>query len=232
MYRRDKVIKEVAQKRLKAIRQFTDLGSGYKISMKDLEIRGAGNLLGADQSGHMEAVGYDLYCKMLNDSIKRQMGQEVEEEFATSVDLPVDAYIPDDYVKNEFLKLELYKRISRFEDMEDYDAVLEEAKDRFGEPPKTFIRLLRVAYIKSLAHKAHMTDVKYKEGEVQYIMKDGTNVKVELLPKFIRKYKGRMKLLTGKYSGFSVKTDKLIQDDMLEDVEAVILDITEKLLEA
>jgi transcription-repair coupling factor (superfamily II helicase) len=77
-----------------------------------------------------------------------------------------------------------------------------------------------------------MTDVKYKEGEVQYIMKDGTNVKVELLPKFIRKYKGRMKLLTGKYSGFSVKTDKLIQDDMLEDVEAVILDITEKLLEA
>lgn len=231
MYRRDKMIKEVAQKRLKAIREFTDLGSGYKISMKDLEIRGAGNLLGADQSGHMEAVGYDLYCKMLNDSIKRKMGQEVEEEFSTSVDLPVDAYIPDNYVRNEFLKLELYKRISKLEDMEDYDAVLDEAKDRFGEPPKAFIRLLCVAYIKSLAHKAYMTDVKYKDGEVQYLMKDGTEVKVEQIPKFIRKYKGRMRLVTGRYSGFSVKTDKLIQDDMLADIESVIQNITEKLLE-
>ena len=230
MYRRDKIIKEVAEKRLKAIREFTDLGSGYKISMKDLEIRGAGNLLGKDQSGHMEAVGYELYCKMLNDAIKRKRGQEVEEDFATSVDLPVDAYIPDEYVKNEFLKLELYKRISRIEDMEDYDAILEEAKDRFGEPPKVFVRLLRVSYMKSLAHKAFMTDVKYKDGEVQYLMKDGVDIKVERIPKFVRKYKGSMHVITGKYSGFSVKTDKIIQDDMLDHIETVIRDISDQLL--
>ena len=119
MYRRDKVIKEVAEKRLSAIREFTELGSGYKISLKDLEIRGAGNVLGSSQSGHMEEIGYDLYVKLLNQAIKSKMGDKVEEDFDTSVDLPVDAYIPDEYVRNEYLKLELYKRISHIESEDD-----------------------------------------------------------------------------------------------------------------
>ncbi len=225
MYRRDKMIKEVAQKRLQAIREFTDLGSGYKISMKDLEIRGAGNLLGADQSGHMEAVGYDLYCKMLGDAIKRQSGLEQEEEFDTSVDIPVDAYIPDDYVKNEFLKLELYKRISRLEDREDLDAVYEEAKDRFGEPPKVFNRLLEVSYIKTLAHKSYIEDIKYKDGEVYYLMNPSAKIKVDLINKFIRRYKGRMRLVNEKQSGFAVKTSKLIQEEMIDGIKSVIADI-------
>ena len=106
MYRRDKMLKETAEKRLKAIREFTDLGSGFKIAMRDLEIRGAGNLLGEDQSGHMAAVGYDLYCKMLNDAILRQKGELSEETFATSIEIPIDAYIPATYVKNEMTKLE------------------------------------------------------------------------------------------------------------------------------
>lgn len=104
MYKRDKMLKETAEKRLKAIREFTDLGSGFKIAMRDLEIRGAGNLLGSDQSGHMAAVGYDLYCKMLNDAILRQKGELTEEEFTTSVELPIDAFIPATYVKNEMVK--------------------------------------------------------------------------------------------------------------------------------
>lgn len=138
LYKRDKMIKEVAEKRLKAIREFTDLGSGYKIAMKDLEIRGAGNLLGQEQSGNIEAVGYDLYCQMLNDAIRRLSGETVREEFVTNVELPLNAYIPDSYVKNEYVKLDLYKRISKCANREDNDAILEEVRDRFGEPPKPF----------------------------------------------------------------------------------------------
>ena len=145
MYKKDKIIKEVAEKRLSAIREFTELGSGYKISMKDLEIRGSGNILGKDQSGHMEAVGYSLYCRMLNDAIKDGLGEEKEEEFETAFEVPVDAYISDDYVNSEYIKLDLYKEIARIENEEDADEVIMEVKDRFGPVPKEFERLIRVA---------------------------------------------------------------------------------------
>ena len=112
MYKKDKMLKEVAEKRLQAIKQFTELGSGFKIAMRDLEIRGAGNLLGAKQHGHMEAVGYDLYCKMLNEAVKELKGEDIlTEEFETTVDIDLDAYIPPSYIKSEFQKLEMYKRV-------------------------------------------------------------------------------------------------------------------------
>ena len=112
LYRRDKLLKEVAEKRLSAIREFTDLGSGIKIAMRDLEIRGAGNLLGEAQSGHMEAVGYDMYCKMLNEAVLKLKGEGEEESFTTTIDLNIYAYITDSYIKNEYQKLDIYKRIS------------------------------------------------------------------------------------------------------------------------
>ena len=131
----------------------------------------------------------------------------------------------DDYVKNEFLKLELYKRISRLEDREDLDAVYEEAKDRFGEPPKVFNRLLEVSYIKTLAHKSYIEDIKYKDGEVYYLMNPSAKIKVDLINKFIRRYKGRMRLVNEKQSGFAVKTSKLIQEEMIDGIKSVIADI-------
>jgi len=107
------MLKEIAEKRLAAIKEFTDLGSGFKIAMKDLEIRGAGNLLGKSQSGHMEAVGYDLYCKMLNEEVKRLKGEAVSaDEYETLVDIEVSAYIPAEYIRNEVSRLEMYKRIA------------------------------------------------------------------------------------------------------------------------
>ncbi len=230
MYRRDKVIREVAEKRLSAIREFTELGSGYKISMKDLEIRGAGNLLGSSQSGHMEEVGYDLYVKMLNSAIRQRMGEKVEEEFDTQIDLPVDAFIPDEYVRNEYLKLELYKRISKIEDTEDAEALVDEMKDRFGAPPKEVERLIKVALIKSKAHGYLMTDIRYRMGEVQYIIKNGTEVRIEAIADFIKKYKGDMSIIRTKESGFAVKTSSLIQDSMLDIIDKTVEDIGETLI--
>ena len=230
MYRKDKMIKEVAEKRLKAIREFTDLGSGYKISLKDLEIRGAGNVLGSTQSGHMEEIGYDLYVKMLNTAIRTKMGEKVEEEFETGVDLPVDAFIQDDYVKNEFLKLEIYKRISKIEDEEDADLIIEELKDRFGELPKTLTRLINVSLIRAKAHKAGMTDIKYIDDEVRFIIKNGTEIRSDRIPKFIKKYKGKMRLVIAKQSGFALRMSKLIQDEMLENISMAIDDIYDTLI--
>ncbi len=225
MYKRDKMIKEVAEKRLKAIREFTDLGSGYKISMRDLEIRGAGNLLGQEQSGNIEAVGYDLYCKMLNDAIKRLSGQEQAVEFETSIELPLDAYIPDTYVKNEFMKLDLYKRISKCENREENDAIIEEVRDRFGEPPKAFYRLLDVAYLKSIAHRAYITDIKYIGGELRFIMLPQAPVHSERMDMLLKRYKGELKFVTGKYLGFNIKVSKTIQEELISVTERVIGDI-------
>ena len=225
MYKRDKMIKEVAEKRLKAIREFTDLGSGYKISMKDLEIRGAGNLLGQEQSGNIEAVGYDLYCKMLNDAIKRLSGEAEEADFATSIELPLDAYIPDTYVKNEYMKLDLYKRISKCETREENDAILEEVRDRFGEPPKSFLRLLDVAYLKAIAHKAYITDVKYLQNEIRFIMYPEAPVVPERMDKLLKSYKGMLKFVTGKQSGFHLKASKTSQEELIQVSEQAIMDI-------
>ena len=225
MYKRDKVIKEVAEKRLKAIREFTELGSGYKISMKDLEIRGAGNLLGQEQSGNIEAVGYDLYCKMLNDAIKRLKNDHEEAEFVTGIELPIDAYIPDTYVKNEFIKLDLYKRISRCETREDNDAIIEEVKDRFGEPPKPFLRLLDVAYLKAMAHKAYITDIKYINDELRFFMLSDAPVKAERMDMLLRRYRGKLKFVNGSEPSFRLPASKMIQDELISVVETAIENI-------
>src|SRR5699024_11194628 len=136
MYRRNKMLKEVAEKRLHAIREFTDLGSGFKIAMRDLEIRGAGNLLGAEQHGHMQAVGYDLYCKMLDEAVKEAKGIKQQEDFETAIDLELNAFIPPKYIPNEYQKLDVYKRIAAIESQEEYEDMQEELMDRFGEPLK------------------------------------------------------------------------------------------------
>ncbi len=232
LYRRDKMIKEVAEKRLSAIREFTELGSGYKISMKDLEIRGAGNILGSSQSGHLEEVGYDLYVKMLNEAIRTRLGEKDKyTDFDTSIDLSVDAYIPDEYVRNEYLKLELYKRIARVENQEDADLIIDEAKDRFGDPPKVFLRLIRIAVLKAMAHDTWMSDIKYQDGFVQYLFVPGADILVDKIPKFMKKYKNNIRVVTAKKSGFAIRTSKLIQDDMLTAIEDAIKDIHDSLFE-
>lgn len=170
MYRPNKVLKEVAEKRLMAIREYTDLGSGFKIAMRDLEIRGAGNLLGERQSGHMEAVGYNLYCKMLNEAVKLAKGLDEVKNFDTIIDMNIDAYIPSSYIANEMQKLDIYKRIAGIESQEEMEEMFDELMDRFGEPGKSVSNLLEIAALKALAHKVYVTEVKQMTDTLKFTL--------------------------------------------------------------
>ena len=192
MYRRDKMLREVAEKRLNAIREFTDLGSGFKIAMRDLEIRGAGNLLGKSQHGHMEAVGYDLYCKMLNEAVKNVQGISAAADFATLVDIDVDAYIPPEYIVNEVQKLDIYKRIAAIENEKERDDMRDELLDRFGTIPKSVDNLLRISLIRVSAHALGMTEIKGRNDRITFLLKADAGIDPKGIPILIGRHKNRL----------------------------------------
>ncbi len=198
LYKKDKILREVAEKRLKAIREFTELGSGFKIAMQDLEIRGAGNILGERQSGHMEAIGYDLYVKMLNEAIKKKKGEEPDgsEGFDTSVELNVDAYIPDSYIMNEYQKLDIYKRIAAITTEDEREEMMGELTDRFGVLPPAVINLLDIALLRSLAAKVYITEIKGEERAVKLSVYENAAYENEKIGGFIASYKGLLVLKT------------------------------------
>ena len=202
MYRPNMVLRETAEKRLAAIREYTDLGSGFKIAMRDLELRGAGNLLGAQQHGHMNAVGYDLYCKMLSEAVKEAKGIHTMEDFETSVDLNIDAFIPDTYISNEFQKLDIYKRIAGIENQSDYDDMLEELLDRFGEPTKAVLNLLAIAKMKAMAHQAYVTEIKQTGKEIKITLYEKAKINPAGIPALMDKYRRRLQFKTDKEPKF------------------------------
>lgn len=214
MYKRDKMLKEVAEKRLAAIKEFTELGSGFKISMRDLEIRGAGNLLGARQHGHMEAVGYDLYCKMLNEAVKRLKGEKVEnDEFETNIDLKMDAFIPADYIPNEFQKLDVYKRIAEIETEPERDDMVDELIDRFGEPPQSVCNLLEIALLKAKAHDAYITAIVEKANQMRITMFPQAKVATDKIPDLLAAYQGKLRFVpeTTPYFVYQQKEEPLLR---------------------
>ena len=162
-YKRDKLLSEVADKRLKAIREFTEFGSGFKIAMRDLEIRGAGSLLGEIQHGHMEQVGYDTYCNLLDQVVKEMQGIEVEEEQEIQIDINISSYIPDSYIDNSSQKIEVYQNIALCRTEEDIQNVIDEIIDRYGVMPKELENLIEVARIKELCRTAGVIKVTQKE---------------------------------------------------------------------
>lgn len=189
LYKKGKLLKEEATKRLKAIREFTELGSGIRIAMRDLEIRGAGNVLGSRQHGHMEAVGYDLYCKLLNTAIKNLRGMDtVSDEFETTVESPIDAYIPETYICNEELKLEIYKKIVSISCVADYIDLQDEIIDRFGEYPKELENLLNIAKIKALAHKIYIEEVYINKDGIKLIFYKNADIAPDIILNMIKKY--------------------------------------------
>ncbi len=230
MYKRDKVLKEVAEKRLEAIREFTDLGSGFRISMRDLEIRGAGNLLGKMQHGHLEAVGYDLYCKMLNEAVSRMKGEKVETDFETTVDIDINAFIPAEYILNEIQKLDIYKRISTIETVEDMEEMRAELKDRFGTIPEAADKLLKIALLKARAHKLSIYEVRGKKNLVTMIMRQDAPIRVENIPLMLQKTKNRMSFspkgvptfsMRLKPVGFDEKDEAMLLDACIEMIDTI-----------
>ncbi len=215
LYRRDRMLTEVAEKRLSAIREFSDFGSGFKIAMKDLEIRGAGNVLGKSQHGHMAAVGYDLYCKMLNEAVNDLKGIKNEYSFETNVDLSVDAYIPSTYIKSEYQKLDIYKRIAAIESEEELSDMKDELVDRYGSLSTPAVNLLNVALIKSMAHKIGIMEMKGTiedgpSGCYKTVMKvyPKAEINTEAIPDFIDSFGGAMKLVSGSQPQFIWRVTK------------------------
>ncbi len=232
-YRAGKVLKEEAEKRLRAIREFTELGSGVRIAMKDLEIRGAGNLLGAEQHGHMEAVGYDLYCKLLNEAVLNLKGGTQTEEFETAVDLPVDAFIPEGYISSETVKMEIYKRISGIASEEDLLDVTDELIDRFGQVPAPVENLLTIAYIRAEARRVYMTDVTLKGRLLTMKMFPRALVNTARIPVLVNDYSGRLRFSAGTEPLFSCELTReqlLAPSKLLTAVKELVCDIAQSLV--
>ena len=227
MYKRDKVLREVAEKRLAAIREFTDLGSGFKIAMRDLEIRGAGNLLGERQHGHMEAVGYDLYCKMLNEAVKHLKGEGDDGDFSTTVELEVDAYIPGSYIVNEQQKLDIYKRIAGVETESESEEMKGELLDRFGEVPRSVDNLLRIALLRTQAHRLYIMEVKGRPGELRFVYRPDAKVHGENIPKLFELYGESLKFFP---QGNPVFTYRYKRSKVMEKNAEALLELAERLI--
>ncbi|MBO4815576.1 MAG: DEAD/DEAH box helicase [Clostridia bacterium] len=204
-YKRDKVMNEGASKRLQAIKEFTEFGSGFKIAMRDLEIRGAGSLIGEMQHGHMDQVGYDTYCKLLDQVVKEMKGIEETEETEITVDINVSCYIPDEYISNENQKIEVYRNIALCRTEEDIKNIEEDIKDRFGKIPEEVYNLLEIAKIKEMA----------KENGIIKIMQKANNIVFSINPenfvldidKLLKTYKNKIKFSPAKEPYVTYKLD-------------------------
>jgi len=203
-YRKDKVLSEVAEKRLSAIREFAEFNSGFRIAMRDLEIRGAGNLLGAEQSGHMTDVGYDMYLKLLEEAVLEERGIKTEKRAECAADLAVSANIPERYVSSAEIRMDLYRRIALIRTEEEADDLTDELIDRFGDPPSAVNSLIHVALLRGEATRAGIADISQKSGFIRFVLTEFDMERVsELYAQ--AKYKGRVKVEAGNKPTLSLK---------------------------
>ena len=207
-YRRDKSLSEVADKRLKAIKEFTEFGSGFKIAMRDLEIRGAGSLMGEIQHGHMEQIGYDMYCELLNQVVKEIKGEEVIEEVDVQIDLDVTSYIPEDYIENSSLKIEVYQNIALCKTEEDIQNVTDEIIDRYGAMPYEVENLLDIARIKNLAREKYILKIAQKRENIVFYF-DNSKFNIDVVDKLMKTYRNRIKFSPSKEPYITFKLSNL-----------------------
>ncbi len=229
MYTKDKVLTEVAEKRLKALKDFTELGSGFKIAMRDLEIRGAGNMMGSAQHGHMAAIGYDLYCRMLEDTIKIIKGEIEKEPIETTVDLKVDAYIPGTYIEDEIQKIEVYKKIAAIESIDDYMDIKAELEDRYSEIPDPVYNLMDIAYIKSRAKILSIEEIKETPKEIKFIFADGNNNINNIYKYLLEYYKDKVFLMFGEKPYFGVRISEVKKEDILVLFKEILDNLTKNI---
>ena len=216
-FRRDKVLTEIAEKRLTAMRDFAQFGAGMKIAMRDLEIRGAGNLLGAEQSGHMVDVGYDMYMKLLNEAVLEERGIPIPQRAECSADLAVAANIPDRYIPSSEQRMDIYRRIAQIRTEAEADDLLDELIDRYGDPPPGVNALIQVAILRGVAGNAGITDIVQKQGELRFTLKEFNMEKVSEL--YARpEYKGKLRVEAGSKPCLSlkIKSKKNVIDEARE----------------
>ncbi len=195
-YKRDKVLSETAQKRLSAIREFIEFGSGFKIALRDLEIRGAGNILGAQQHGHMDSVGYDMYCRLLSESVREAQGMTVKNDREVIIDISVDAYIPEKYIRNQNQRIDTYKQISSISNENESEELIDELIDRYGEPPKAVVNLVRIAEIKALANECGLSEIAEKQNYKFIFTFYNVEIEPETAIKLLMKYPKEIKIGT------------------------------------
>jgi transcription-repair coupling factor (superfamily II helicase) len=227
MYQKDKVLTEVAEKRLKAIKEFTELGAGFKIAMKDMEIRGAGNLLGSDQHGHMSQVGYEMYSKLLEEHMRGIKGEKIEEHFETTIEFSINAYIPENYVANSDHKLDLYKKIAAMRDQRDRYAIEEEIEDRFGTLPKPVYNLLSIAHIKAMAQKLGIYLIRETEDHVTAHFHHNEHIGIQVVSEASAAYGRRITFNMGMKPHFKFKFSqpKLSKEEKVKELEMLLLKI-------
>ncbi|MBQ7667918.1 MAG: transcription-repair coupling factor [Clostridia bacterium] len=221
-YRKDKVLSEIAEKRLKAIKEFTEFGSGIKIAMRDLEIRGAGSLIGEQQHGHLSAVGYETYCKLLAETIKELKGGTFEtKEESTQIDLNINAYISEKYIKNEIQKMEMYQKISKVSNEEELSDIIDELTDRFGDIPKETLRLLNIVEIKYMANDAGVKSIYDKTGNVVFEFNSNKVLTAEEISKLLEQNKGKIMISAGSQMALTLKREEN-EDELLRNVKFVL----------
>ncbi|MBC7958721.1 MAG: transcription-repair coupling factor, partial [Vallitaleaceae bacterium] len=222
MYKKDKVLQEIAEKRLQAIKEFTEFGSGFKIAMRDLEIRGAGNILGERQHGHLDAVGYDLYCRLLEQALHKLSDPSEREKVETSISMDVDAYIPKKYIKDEIRKIEAYKRIATIEKEADYLDVHDELTDRYGEPPKAVVNLLEIALIKAMANALEIITVEQNGDDYVFEVYKNANLNAQKIPELIDRYKGKLKFSIKEKACFVLSVKKEEKKEVFRQIKILL----------
>ena len=226
IYTKDKILTEVAEKRLKALKDFTELGSGFKIAMRDLEIRGAGNMMGSSQHGHMASIGYDLYCRMLEDTIKLIKGEIENEPIETSVDIKVDAFIPSSYITDEIQKIEVYKKIAAIENINDFMEIKSELEDRYSSIPDSVYNLMDIAYIKSICKGLYIEDIKETAKELRFKFVKGYKGFEDIYSVLLNQYKDDVILYFGETPSFAIKLENIKKETALEYYKKLLEDIS------
>jgi transcription-repair coupling factor (superfamily II helicase) len=221
-YKKDKILTEVAEKRLIAIKEFTELGSGFKIAMKDLEIRGAGNMMGSSQHGHMAAIGYDLYCRMLEDMVKIIKGEIEKEPIETTVELKVDAFIPGDYISDEMQKIEVYKKIAAISSFDDMMEIQDELVDRFSDIPLPVENLMNIAYMRSIAKALGIEEIKERRGELWFQFESKDWIKNELVSALIGEYSKSISFKEEKKPTLVYKLMDAKREELISRVRAIL----------
>lgn len=227
-YKKDKVLTEVAEKRLKAIKDFTELGSGFKIALKDLEIRGAGNIMGSAQHGHMAAVGYDLYCRMLEETVKLMTGEIKEEAVETSCDIKVDAYIPSSYIADETQKIEVYKKIASISSLEDVLDIRDELIDRYSDIVKPVDNLIDIAYLRSVAKAVGIVDITDRGNQISLTFNDKNRISENMVKAVISKYNKNLVFRIGEKPVITVKTANMKKEEILGALKEIVVFLKDK----